>query len=558
MSMAEGTCGTCIELPILKAAANISPKQDRNDVANTLSNSKLDSDVEVTLDDVASDDHADEMEDMVANSIDWKSSSSKSHIGKSSSSATENDIAMDSEVAMELDTDDLVVQDEFCGENGADGARRIRSKSENYSARSVCKTSLEKLRHVSASPLKYSPSTPLTCGESVEIQAIMHKAQFFLARSCKENIWIAKEKSLWTTTRTIEKLIGEAFHNASAVILIFLARNANHFSGFAKVCSAALYRGQPAVRWKDFNGGGNIKISWISKCSLDLKATKDIKNSFNKEREVYAGQDGCEIQRVAGQRLCSLFPFDKTINLSTLRKRDGEKSHRKRFRSPNRRKSFHSSDRILPSLLENRVSYTQFKRAKRDLSFEELYEKIRRDELRYFFGSSRTFKNVSRRPLFTELDGGLKNLFLKGLRPLFYDSLPVPRSESFNYRQHERSPLPSLLDGVQRCLPHSVFHRPVRLLDEIRDNDNHKRYGTFVKRGALSRQSGHGRDYEAPGSSRNFRSDGNPKYLREENLLRKSERREVKSGAGRSVVKNSKRERLPNSDCTLRSKKRGL
>lgn len=59
----------------------------------------------------------------------------------------------------------------------------------------------------------------------------MHRAQFFLAKSCKENIRIAKEKSLWTTTRTIEKLIGEAFLKASVVILVFLARGADHFAG---------------------------------------------------------------------------------------------------------------------------------------------------------------------------------------------------------------------------------------------------------------------------------------------------------------------------------------
>lgn len=48
------------------------------------------------------------------------------------------------------------------------------------------------------------------------------------------------------------------------------------------MCSQALYKGQPAIRWKDFSGGGNIKLKWISKCSLDLKRTRSIKNSFNK------------------------------------------------------------------------------------------------------------------------------------------------------------------------------------------------------------------------------------------------------------------------------------
>lgn len=52
--------------------------------------------------------------------------------------------------------------------------------------------------------------------------------------------------------------------------------------GFARVCSEALYKGQPAMRWVDFKGGGNIQIQWISKCLLPLKSTEHIKNPFNK------------------------------------------------------------------------------------------------------------------------------------------------------------------------------------------------------------------------------------------------------------------------------------
>lgn len=88
---------------------------------------------------------------------------------------------------------------------------------------------------------------------------------------------------------------------------------------------------------------------------------------FFSEREIYVGQDGCEIQRNAGQRLCSLFPYDNEIDFSSLRrKEEKKKSTKERPRSPSRRKYFHSSGRVvLPSLFENRVSYTQFKRAKR-------------------------------------------------------------------------------------------------------------------------------------------------------------------------------------------------
>lgn len=54
------------------------------------------------------------------------------------------------------------------------------------------------------------------------------------------------------------------------------------FPGFAQMCSEALYKGQPAMRWVDFKGGGNIKLQWITKCPLALSATEHIKNPFNK------------------------------------------------------------------------------------------------------------------------------------------------------------------------------------------------------------------------------------------------------------------------------------
>lgn len=48
------------------------------------------------------------------------------------------------------------------------------------------------------------------------------------------------------------------------------------------MCSEALYRSQPAMKWVDFKGGGNIKLQWITKCPLALSASDHIKNPFNK------------------------------------------------------------------------------------------------------------------------------------------------------------------------------------------------------------------------------------------------------------------------------------
>lgn len=432
---------------------------------------------------------------------------------------------------LELDTDDLVVQDECCDEEVREKPRRIRSKSET-SVNIPVKLRIKQRRHCSSSPINYTPPKPVTCGESAQIEGLMHRAQFFLAKSCRENIRIAKEKSLWTTTRSIEKLIGEAFYKASVVILIFLARSADHFSGFAKVCSQALYKGQPAVRWKDFSGGGNIKIKWISKCSLDLKATKNIKNSFNKEREVYVGQDGCEIQRTAGQKLCSLFPFDDTVDIFALRSKDeAKKIPRKRSHSTSPKKFFHSSSRmVLPSLFENRVSYTQFKRAKRDLSFEELYEKIRRDELRLLLESSSAFRSYSRRSLLPEAP-----------RSLLYDALSKPQPGHLSYRLRERSPIPSLLDGVAKFSSHSMPQRPIRLLDEIRGASKH--FEVSSRRRESPRRIGREREREIPGTSKSSRSLRDERSLRNSkegsHLRRSSERKEAKHQTLRRNIDSS-------------------
>uniref|UniRef100_A0A0R3QHQ3 YTH domain-containing protein n=1 Tax=Brugia timori TaxID=42155 RepID=A0A0R3QHQ3_9BILA len=129
---------------------------------------------------------------------------------------------------------------------------------------------------------KYKRPDAVICAESVEIECLMHRAQFFLARACEENIKLAMETSLWTTHPFVEKLLAEAYRRAPVVILVFLARNADHFAGFARMCSEALYRSQPAMRWVDFKGGGNIKLQWITKCPLALSASDHIKNPFNK------------------------------------------------------------------------------------------------------------------------------------------------------------------------------------------------------------------------------------------------------------------------------------
>lgn len=65
------------------------------------------------------------------------------------------------------------------------------------------------------------------------------------------------------------------------------------------------------------------------------------------EKVIYAAADGCEIQRAAGQQLCSLFPFDDSVDLKALKM------------------GIRDNPRKLPSLLETEISYLEFRNAKR-------------------------------------------------------------------------------------------------------------------------------------------------------------------------------------------------
>ncbi|VDN02905.1 unnamed protein product [Thelazia callipaeda] len=194
----------------------------------------------------------------------------------------------------------------------------------------------------------------------------MSRAQFFLARSCEENIRLAIKTSFWTTHPLTERLLTEAFRRAPILILIFLAQNADHFAGFAQMCSEAQYNIQPEIRWVNFRGGGNIKLFWISKCALDIRATDHIKNPFNKEKVIYAAADGCEIQCAAGQQLCSLFPYDARIDLNILKMKI-------QHISPRAKSS-------LPSLLDTKISYIKFRNAKRNLALRKTWKNLCSEE----------------------------------------------------------------------------------------------------------------------------------------------------------------------------------
>ncbi|MFH4977174.1 hypothetical protein AB6A40_003883 [Gnathostoma spinigerum] len=289
----------------------------------------------------------------------------------------------------ELDLNDLIIQDEYEDTSQEDGDNLKELKRRNSFSVPQNREIVEitKKRYHSASPCRYTRPPYVLCSESVDVHYLMHRAQFFLARSCRANIALAKQKRLWTTNPRVEVLLNDAFRKAPNVILIFMSKDSDHFSGFARMSSLAQYRNQPAVRWKDFSGGGNIRINWISRHSLPFEATKHIKNPFNRGKEIYAGSDGSEIQRAAGQRLCGMFSIDRDIDLSSVRRSKAQVRHDHRPQRSRRRSVSNVDDHVhrdtLPSLFDTKISYNDFKRAQRDLNVDTDTDSWRRESDSY-------------------------------------------------------------------------------------------------------------------------------------------------------------------------------
>uniref|UniRef100_A0A915PIC3 YTH domain-containing protein n=1 Tax=Setaria digitata TaxID=48799 RepID=A0A915PIC3_9BILA len=347
---------------------------------------------------------------------------------------------------------DLVVRDE-CNETHVDClkfAEEVAEPSRCHSVPLVKKELVSSCKRAhSTESYKYKRPDAVICAESVEIECLMHRAQFFLARACEENIKLAMETSLWTTHPFVEKLLAEAYRRAPVVILVFLARNADHFAGFAQMCSEALYKGQPAMRWVDFKGGGNIKLQWITKCPLALSASDHIRNPFNKEKVIYAAADGCEIQRAAGQRLCSLFPFDDSVDVKALKMKIRNNSQK------------------LPSLLETEISYFEFRNAKRNLPVKKTLKDLLSEERPpAVMLSSTRYNGRSRKTCGTENYSPSRPLPLMDVAV----SYPSYSSTRLSSSLRKRRASPKKLSPRRRPLIRSRRHRSKSLNHEKRHN----------------------------------------------------------------------------------------
>uniref|UniRef100_A0A0R3RSY5 YTH domain-containing protein n=1 Tax=Elaeophora elaphi TaxID=1147741 RepID=A0A0R3RSY5_9BILA len=374
----------------------------------------------------------------------------------------------------ETDVDlDLVVRDE-CSETHEEILEPTRCNSVPLVKRDA---SIYK-RPRSTELYKYKRPDAVICAESIEIECLMHRAQFFLARACEENIKLAMETSLWTTHPFVEKLLAEAYRRAPVVILVFLARNADHFAGFARMCSEALYRSQPAMKWVDFKGGGNIKLQWITKCPLALSASDHIKNPFNKEKVIYAAADGCEIQRAAGQRLCSLFPFDDSVDLKALKTKIRNNSQK------------------LPSLLETEISYLEFRNAKRNLPVKKTLKDLLNEERPpvMLLSSNRHGSRSIRKNCGTESYGASR------LLPLMDVAVSYP---SFNSARLSSS-LRKRLASPKRLSPR---RRPL-----LRGGRHRSKSSDREKRHSLERSSGHKYDSYHNSYKNNWRESSHEEH----------------------------------------------
>uniref|UniRef100_A0AAF5PWS1 YTH domain-containing protein n=1 Tax=Wuchereria bancrofti TaxID=6293 RepID=A0AAF5PWS1_WUCBA len=433
------------------------------------------------VDEHDSDDNCDTSKQSNSSESSKKSHDGNNKIGYCQAQAVSNDgvvvvVEDHSDQLDEGDVDlDLVVRDE-CNETHEETLEPSRCNSVPLVKKEDVST-YKRARSIES--YKYKRPGAVICAESIEIECLMHRAQFFLARACEENIKLAMETSLWTTHPFVEKLLAEAYRRAPVVILVFLARNADHFAGFARMCSEALYRSQPAMRWVDFKGGGNIKLQWITKCPLALSATDHIKNPFNKEKVIYAASDGCEIQRAAGQRLCSLFPFDDSVDLKTLKLKIRDNSQK------------------LPSLLETEISYLEFRNAKRNLPIKKtLKELLREGRPPAMLLSSSRHGSRSRMNCGTESYGASRLLPLMDVAV----SYPSHNSSRLSSSLRKRRASPKRLSPKRRPLIRSHRHRS-------KSTDHEKKH-------SLERSSGHKYDsYSAHNSSKsNWRDNSHEEH----------------------------------------------
>ncbi|KAL3308401.1 YTH domain-containing protein 1 [Cichlidogyrus casuarinus] len=153
--------------------------------------------------------------------------------------------------------------------------------------------------------------------------SVFENARYFLIKSINfENIQLAIEKSVWSTSLANESRFIRAFRDYDNVLLVFSVCESGAFQGFARMCSLPdrYIRAQwvlPSMM-RQSNLSYPFKIEWIRRRDLAFAATTNLFNRWNENKPVKIGRDGQEIEPTCGKQLCELFDSDQAQDLNVL------------------------------------------------------------------------------------------------------------------------------------------------------------------------------------------------------------------------------------------------
>ncbi|XP_051523162.1 3'-5' RNA helicase YTHDC2 isoform X2 [Myxocyprinus asiaticus] len=158
------------------------------------------------------------------------------------------------------------------------------------------------------SPLLNSPSSPASgkCCKSPSQRVVRMSVRYFIMKSSNmRNIELSQQKGIWSTTPNNEQKLKRAFHESSAVFLIFSVQGSGHFQGYARMTSEI--SSERCLDWGSAGLGGVFSVEWIRTENLPFQLTQQLLNPWNDNKRVQISRDGQELEPQAGSQLLQLW-----------------------------------------------------------------------------------------------------------------------------------------------------------------------------------------------------------------------------------------------------------
>ncbi|XP_051750884.1 3'-5' RNA helicase YTHDC2-like [Ctenopharyngodon idella] len=150
-----------------------------------------------------------------------------------------------------------------------------------------------------------SPSSGKSC-TSPSPRPLRSCVRYFIMKSSNmRNIELSQQRGIWSTTPNNEHKLTRAFHESSAVFLIFSVQGSGHFQGYARMTSAI--SGERCLDWGSVGLGGVFGVEWVRKENLPFQLTQQLLNPWNDNKRVQISRDGQELEPQAGSQLLQLW-----------------------------------------------------------------------------------------------------------------------------------------------------------------------------------------------------------------------------------------------------------